>query len=140
MSEQSPAAAPQAHAKLAEPVSYPPPPAVPSAISTQPSIDTIEGHSGEETALSSFEEANVTGKATGRPVASRSFFFQMLFVGIVAFPQLLAEAHIGMLLVPLVDIGHQVHTEDEHQLSWFPASYGLTVGVFLIVCGRMGDL
>jgi hypothetical protein len=36
----------------------------------------------------------------------------------------LAEAHIGMLLVPLVEIGKQVNTEDEHQLSWFPAAYG----------------
>jgi len=104
---------------------YPPPPGEESTnTSTQPSIDLAEQDGRVEALLATCSETDAKGKPTSRPVASRSFFFQTIFVSIVAFPQLLAEAHIGMLIVPLLDIGRQVNTEDEHQLSWFPAAYG----------------
>jgi len=128
MSQQQPISAPampKVDVRPTYPPAPPPPPgAHPSAHSTQPSIDCVEEDARAEALLSTCEEADAAGKPTGRPVAARSFFFQTLFVAVVAFPQLLAEAHIGMLLVPLVEIGKQVNTEDEHQLSWFPAAYG----------------
>lgn len=74
--------------------------------------------------MATCDESTAVGKPFSTPVESRSFFYQTLFVSVVCFPQVIAEAHIGMLLVPLVDIGRQVNTEDEHQLSWFPAAYG----------------
>ena len=129
MSHQQPFPAPATRPRVESSPPYPPAPppplgALPSAHTTQPSIDSVQENERGEALLSSCEEADAAGKATGTPVAARSFFFQTLFVAVVAFPQLLAEAHIGMLLVPLVEIGKQVNTEDEHQLSWFPAAYG----------------
>lgn len=59
-----------------------------------------------------------------RPISQRSFFMQTLFVATVASPQVLCEAQVGMLLVSLEDIGLQVGTHDERELSWFPAAYG----------------
>lgn len=106
------------------PAPHPPPGANITAHPTQPSIDSVQENDRAEALLSTCEETDAAGKPTGTPVAARSFFFQTLFVAVVAFSQLLAEAHIGMLLVPLVEIGKQVNTEDEHQLSWFPAAYG----------------
>lgn len=91
---------------------------------TQPTIDLVEQDARAEALLATCDERSSVGKSSGTPVASRSFFYQTLFVAVVCFPQVIAEAHIGMLLVPLVDIGRQVNTEDEHQLSWFPAAYG----------------
>jgi hypothetical protein len=84
----------------------------------------VEQDGRAEAFLSTCDEGDSAGKAVGAPTAARSLFYQTLFVAVVCFPQVIAEAHIGMLLVPLVDIGRQVHTEDEHQLSWFPAAYG----------------
>jgi hypothetical protein len=59
-----------------------------------------------------------------RPISQRSFFMQTIFVATVASPQVLCEAQVGMLLVSLEDIGLQVGTHDERELSWFPAAYG----------------
>ena len=89
----------------------------------QPTIDTFETEPHTES-LNPYHESQAKGPISTTPVSNRSYLFQTLFVTIVCFPQVLAEAHIGMLLVPLVDIGRQVGTGDEHQLSWFPASYG----------------
>ena len=125
MSKQEPLVVPpDTHSPDGAPI-YPPPPGNQSTItSTQPSIDITEQDGRAESLMASCSEVDAKGRPVGKPVASRSFFFQTIFVSIVAFPQLLAEAHIGMLIVPLLDIGRQVDTEDEHQLSWFPAAYG----------------
>jgi len=128
MSKQADLAVP-AEMRISPSTTYPPTSATPLAVdstctSTQPSIDIAEEDGRAESLLASCTEADAKGIPTSRPVAARSFFYQTLFVSIVAFPQLLAEAHIGMLIVPLLDIGRQVNTEDEHQLSWFPAAYG----------------
>ena len=136
MSKQANLAVP-AEMKISPSTTYPPTSAIPMATplaatlvvdststSTQPSITAVEENGRAESLLASCAEVDAKGRPTSRPVAARSFFYQTLFVSIVAFPQLLAEAHIGMLIVPLLDIGRQVNTEDEHQLSWFPAAYG----------------
>jgi hypothetical protein len=124
--QQHPLPLPTSHAKDNPELELPtyPPDLQPSGISTQPTIDTFENDSRAEALLATFDESQAKGAIHGTPVSSRSMLFQTIFVAIVCFPQVLAEAHIGMLLVPLVDIGIQVGTQDEHQLSWFPASYG----------------
>jgi hypothetical protein len=76
------------------------------------------------TQASQSESQKRTVPPNRRPISQRSFFMQTLFVATVASPQVLCEAQVGMLLVSLEDIGLQVGTHDERELSWFPAAYG----------------
>ena len=46
-----------------------------------------------------------------------------------------------MSIAPLHVIGRELGIDDEPAyLSWSPAAYSLTVGTFILIAGRMGDL
>jgi hypothetical protein len=86
----------------------------------------------------------------------RSKWYQAGFILLCCSAQLLAQAQLGMVLVPLEEIGRSLGTSDPGELSWMVASYGqaitrcfgqqaadvcsLTVGMFLIPGGRLGDI
>ncbi|KAK2766712.1 hypothetical protein FQN54_006026 [Arachnomyces sp. PD_36] len=59
---------------------------------------------------------------------------------ILCLTQLLTQAGLGQVLVPLHIIGREFGTEDPAQLSWYAAAYSLTVGTFILIAGRWGDV
>ena len=70
--------------------------------------------------------------------------------------QLLAQGQFGMVIIPLSEIGVWLGTDDPGELSWIAASFGyararrgvgkrmltcsLSVGMFLVASGRLGDI
>ena len=65
---------------------------------------------------------------------------EIIFVTIVCMAQFMTQAVLGMGIVPAHIIGASFGTTDPGELSWFPAAYSLTVGTFILVSGRMGDI
>ncbi|WVQ97952.1 hypothetical protein IAU59_005072 [Kwoniella sp. CBS 9459] len=70
----------------------------------------------------------------------KSALFKFLFVTTTCATQLITQAQVGLVMVPLNDIGPWLGTDDAGQMSWMAASYGLTVGIFVVVSGRAGDI
>lgn len=61
-------------------------------------------------------------KSTGIP--SQSTFKQVIFVFTCISAQWMAQAQLGMIIIPLYQVGGQVGTDNVGQLSWMAAAYG----------------
>ena len=64
---------------------------------------------------------------------------EIAFVAVISSAQLLTQAGLGQALAPLPIIGAHFRTTDLGELSWYVASYSLTVGTFILIAGRLGD-
>lgn len=69
-----------------------------------------------------------------------SLFQEFLFVTIVCLSQLMTQAAIGQTLSILHVIGDSFGLTNPGDLSWLIAGYSLTVGTFILVAGRFGDM
>lgn len=63
-----------------------------------------------------------------------------IMVAVVCMAQLMTQAALGQLIAPLHIIGDSFGTTNPGQLSWYAAAYSLTVGTFILIAGRLGDL
>ncbi|GIK07141.1 hypothetical protein Aspvir_002796 [Aspergillus viridinutans] len=71
----------------------------------------------------------------------RSFAGEVLFLAVICSSQLLTQAGLALSIVPQHIIGRSFGIDDQPgQLSWFSAGYSLTVGTFILVAGRLGDV
>lgn len=72
---------------------------------------------------------------------SISMFRELLFVGLMAITQIFTQAGTSQTINPVTQIGETFGVADQAgQLSWFSASYSLTVGTFILIAGRLGDM
>jgi MFS family permease len=75
------------------------------------------------------------------PIDSLSLPHEIAFVLVVSLCQLLTQSALGMSIAPLHIIGRHFGIDNDPGLmSWSPAAYSLTVGTFILVAGRIGDL
>ncbi|KAF2141927.1 uncharacterized protein K452DRAFT_227676 [Aplosporella prunicola CBS 121167] len=65
---------------------------------------------------------------------------EIAFVALVSCAQLFTQAGLGQSIAPLHIIGESFGNLTPGQLSWFPAAYSLTVGTFILIAGRLGDM
>jgi hypothetical protein len=65
---------------------------------------------------------------------------EILFVGIICLAQFTTQVGLGQTLFILPVIGRSFKITDPSQLSWLIAGYSLTVGTFIIISGRLGDI
>jgi hypothetical protein len=65
-----------------------------------------------------------TGPSPYDDLRSKPKWYQAVFVLLCCSAQLLAQAQLGMVLVPLEEIGRSLGTSDPGELSWMVASYG----------------
>ncbi|KAF2646065.1 hypothetical protein P280DRAFT_485844 [Massarina eburnea CBS 473.64] len=65
---------------------------------------------------------------------------EILFVGVCAVSHLMTQAALGQALVPIDIIASDFGSVSSGQLSWFIAGYSLTVGTFIMISGRLGDI
>jgi MFS family permease len=65
---------------------------------------------------------------------------EIAFVAVLACAQFMNQAGLAMSITPLRIIGNSFGTDDPGQRSWMPAAYSLTVGTFILIAGRLGDL
>ncbi|CAF1162624.1 unnamed protein product [Rotaria sordida] len=75
-----------------------------------------------------------------RPSCFHNFAHEILYVSVISCAQLLTQAALGNVLVPLHIIGPSIGIEDPAKLPWTLAAYSLTVGIFILVTGRLGDI
>nr|XP_031857395.1 uncharacterized protein CI109_007217 [Kwoniella shandongensis]KAA5524467.1 hypothetical protein CI109_007217 [Kwoniella shandongensis] len=84
-------------------------------------------------------------KSNGTPprphfLDDKSSLFKLTFIIVCCATQLLTQAQFGMLVFPLHAIAETLGTQDPGEMSWISASYGLTIGMFLVMAGRLGDM
>lgn len=65
---------------------------------------------------------------------------EFLFVSVVCLAQLMTQAGLGQTLSILHVIGDDFGLTNPGDLSWLIAGYSLTIGTFILVAGRFGDL
>ena len=75
-----------------------------------------------------------------RPSCFRNFLHELLFLIVVSCSQLLTQAALGNVLLPLRIIGPDIGIEEDSRLPWTLAAYSLTAGVFILITGRFGDI
>ncbi|RSH83828.1 hypothetical protein EHS25_005443 [Saitozyma podzolica] len=74
------------------------------------------------------------------PLEHKTWAWRIAFVIVSCSTQYLAQGQFGAVIIPLPEIGEWLGTKDAGELSWMAASYGLTIGMFLVASGRLGDL
>jgi MFS family permease len=65
---------------------------------------------------------------------------EVLFVSVVVLAQFTAQVGFGQTLAILHVIGHHFKLSSDAELSWLVAGYSLTIGTFILISGRFGDL
>ena len=65
---------------------------------------------------------------------------EILFVGLICCAQLTTQVGLGQCLSILHVIGDSYGLTNLGELSWLIASYSLTVGTFILMAGRLGDV
>lgn len=69
-----------------------------------------------------------------------STLHEVLFVGVVVVAQLMALAGLGQAIAPMKIIAAGLNVDNPGEEAWFAASFSLTVGTFILISGRMGDI
>ncbi|EXJ64520.1 hypothetical protein A1O7_00856 [Cladophialophora yegresii CBS 114405] len=84
---------------------------------------------------------NAVSRQISTPLAETlSLGHEILFVGIICTAQFTTQVGFGQTLLILHDIGRSFHLSNAGELSWLVAGYSLTVGTFILVSGRLGDM
>ncbi|MCJ1466445.1 hypothetical protein MMC07_005064 [Pseudocyphellaria aurata] len=65
---------------------------------------------------------------------------EVTFIVIICSAQFLTQSGLGQTIFPLNLIGHSFGRQTPGQLSWYIAAYSLTVGTFILIAGRLGDM
>lgn len=65
---------------------------------------------------------------------------EILFVTVVCCAQLTTQAGLGHVLSILAIISEDFDIHSPGQESWLIAAYSLTVGSFILISGRLGDI
>ncbi|GAV52731.1 hypothetical protein ZYGR_0AI00130 [Zygosaccharomyces rouxii] len=104
----------------------------------------------EEDKKEEFEVANSERIAEenlqyGHPVelqnkSSMSFIHEVIFVAVLCSSQLSTMAALAQSIAPINIIGKSFGISNPGQLSWFTAAHSLTVGTFMLIAGRFGDI
>lgn len=91
-------------------------------------------------ALPTGTESNEHLHPTPAPGPTWSTAREVAFLVIICSAQLLTQAGLGQAIFPLHIIGQSFGPQSPGQLSWYVAAYSLTVGTFILVAGRLGDI
>ncbi|KAE8341758.1 hypothetical protein BDV24DRAFT_150881 [Aspergillus arachidicola] len=73
-------------------------------------------------------------------VPPKEMWREILFIVVVCMAQFMTQAGLCISIAPVYLIGKSFQTSIPGELSWFAAAYSLTVGTFILICGRLGDV
>lgn len=79
-----------------------------------------------------------TSQSTVEP--PKQLWREVAFVVVICMAQFMTQAGLSMSIAPVNIIGKSFGTSTPGELSWFAAAYSLTVGTFILMAGRMGDV
>lgn len=65
---------------------------------------------------------------------------EILFVFLICLSQLLTQASVAQTIVPYKEIAASFSVTSPGVISWYSAGFSLTVGTFILVAGRLGDI
>jgi len=65
---------------------------------------------------------------------------EILFIFMICMAQFLSLAGLAQSIAPMEIIGSSFGVTDEAALSWYPASFSLTYGTFILPAGRLVSL
>lgn len=71
------------------------------------------------------------------PVAPFSPSREVLFILVICMAQFLSLAGLAQSIAPLEITGRSFGVTSEAALSWYPASFSLTYGTFILPAGRL---
>lgn len=95
-----------------------------------------EGREGEDG-----NPADLTKSVSNISIAETlSLGREIMFVGTVCSAQFMTQSGLGQCLGILHVIGNHFGLTNPGELSWLIAAYSLTVGTFIFLAGRFGDL
>ncbi|EMG50383.1 AMF1 Low affinity ammonium transporter [Candida maltosa Xu316] len=75
-----------------------------------------------------------------RPSVFKSQLHEIILVSLICIAQLLTQAGITMSLSSMNIILQSFTNVDQYKKIWFMGSYALTVGTFILISGKLGDL
>lgn len=76
--------------------------------------------------------------ASTRP--AMSIWQEIIFVAVICSTNIFTQASLGMTIPPINYIGNGLGVKDPGGQSWFTAAFSLTVGTFILISGRLGDM
>ncbi|KAL9069789.1 MAG: hypothetical protein Q9157_006040 [Trypethelium eluteriae] len=79
-------------------------------------------------------------EAPQHPPLNINAFHETLFIGVCAVSHLMTQAALGQALAPINLIADSFNTRNPGEMAWFIAGYSLTVGTFILISGRLGDI
>ncbi|KAL6719019.1 multidrug-resistance type transporter aminotriazole resistance [Lecanora helva] len=86
-------------------------------------------------------QADLSKVDTNKSIAEKiSLGREILFIGVICCAQLTTQAGLGQCLDILQVIGDSYGLTNPGELSWLIAAYSLTVGTFILIAGRLGDV
>jgi hypothetical protein len=100
-------------------------------------VDLEKQDTKEDTAARGQFAAHLTQSNVERP---QTLVHESAFVFILGMAQFMTQAALAQSIAPSHIIGASFGTTSPAELSWFPAAYSLTVGTFILIAGRLGDL
>ena len=87
------------------------------------------------------EPDGATDSVSGSPSKpSMGPWHEILFVLVICSSNIFTQASLGITIAPLKIIGSGIGVSNPGGLSWFVAAYSLTVGTFILIAGRLGDM
>lgn len=115
-------------------------PTTPSCRS-HPPLDTLQLQDGNKTDQNHDPEALLrivtTPSVVSRPSTLPS---EVLFVAVVCSAQFMTQAGLGQVIAILQIIGDSFGSKGGGDTTWYAAGYSLTVGTFILIAGRLGDV
>jgi hypothetical protein len=114
-----------------------------SDVERQPAMDPAEAPSDVE--MKTLEASSRSGHSAQlsktKSIAEQLPLAQeILFVGVVVTAQFTAQAGFSQMIPIIFIIGDSFGITATDQLSWLIAGFSLTVGTFILIGGRLGDL
>ncbi|CAD6633530.1 EM14S01-3B_G0005400.mRNA.1.CDS.1 [Saccharomyces cerevisiae] len=70
----------------------------------------------------------------------KSKLWEAAFIAVLCSAQAMTQAGLAQSIVPLHIIGDSFGISNPGQLSWFASAFSLTVGTFILIAGRLGDI
>ncbi|KAF2735793.1 MFS general substrate transporter [Polyplosphaeria fusca] len=65
---------------------------------------------------------------------------EILFIFITCIAQFMSLSALNQTVAPVMVLADHFHIEDYGTLSWFSASFSMSVGTFILPAGRLGDM
>lgn len=100
----------------------------------------VAGHKADGADENVLRHVSTTISARSVMKPPDSLLHEICFVSVVSMGQFLTLTGLALSVVTGELIGRSFENISAGERSWFAASYSLTVGTFILVAGRLGDL